>query len=472
MSGRILIVDKIATHRIMLRAALQGAHYDVEACSSLPEVEEILAGPATDVVLIDMSHDETTGLGLCKALKARADRGGPQIIALGSGRNGAARIAALRAGADDVLDRDDGISLLLARIRNVMRTRNAARELVPAGADDQGQGFAEAGEGFTGAGRVAVLTRRPDALPAVLTKVLDRHAGATSVLSSRDDLPGPAAGQTADLFIVDAADVTKGGAQASDLLRIIADLRSSGATHHASTLVMLPERERDLAALTLDLGANDQVTDDICADELAFRVRGLIRRKLRNDRQRDQLQFQLQEANFDPLTGLSNRRHAFRRLERMAEVSRSSGQSFAIMVLDIDHFKSINDTHGHATGDRVLAEVARRLRDNLRAVDLVARIGGEEFLVAMPDTPAENAHGAAERLRRIIEGEPFGLSAGPRNAEIRVTLSIGVVIGPSGTLPDQAGDTMITTLFERADRALYAAKTMGRNMVTVDHCAA
>lgn len=472
MSGRILIVDRIATNRIMLRATLQGAHYDVTPCSDMAEAELALRQTDHDIALIDITQDETAGLALCAAIKADHDLASVGVIALASGNDGAARIGALRAGADDVLNRNESVGLMLACIRNLLRVRNAAKSMFPHGGDDRAHGFAEAANGFAGAGRVAVVTARPAALPPVLGKVLDRHAGATTVLAPGQDLTDASRAPVADLFIIDAADISQGGPRATELLGMIANLRSSAPTHHAATLVMLPDSERELAALTLDMGANDQVSAQICADELAFRVRGLIRRKLREDRLRDHLQFQLQEANLDPLTGLSNRRHAQRRLERMVDAARLSGQDFAMMMLDIDHFKTINDAHGHDTGDRVLAEVAQRLRDNLRAVDLVARIGGEEFLVAMPDTPVDNAQGAAERLRRVIEDAPFGVAPGTKGEPLRVTMSIGVAIGPTQTPPGLSVDATIKALFKRADSALYAAKKAGRNTVTVDDFAA
>jgi two-component system, cell cycle response regulator len=226
-----------------------------------------------------------------------------------------------------------------------------------------------------------------------------------------------------------------------------------------------------MAAMVLDLGANDLVTERVGADELAHRVRALLARKSQSDRLRDTVRSGLQAAVTDQLTGLYNRRYALPHLAKMAERAQAKGRDFAVMVLDIDHFKRINDQHGHAIGDRVLAEVAQRLRDNLRAVDLIARIGGEEFLVAMPDTTAAQGQVAAERLRRMIEGAPFAAQIedgkGPC-PQIKVTLSIGVAVGG----PNSLGSEDVSMLFNRADAALYSAKSAGRNMVTVSQSAA
>ena len=160
----------------------------------------------------------------------------------------------------------------------------------------------------------------------------------------------------------------------------------------------------DTAAMALDLGANDILAEGFPSGELAIQVRTQLRRKADAARLRASVRDGLKLAVTDPLTGLYNRRYAMSHLGRIAEQAARSGRSFTVMVADIDRFKAINDTWGHAAGDSVLVQVARILPDNLRAVDLVARIGGEEFLVVMPDTEEAEARLAAERLRRVVAG--------------------------------------------------------------------
>ncbi len=166
----------------------------------------------------------------------------------------------------------------------------------------------------------------------------------------------------------------------------------------------------------------------------------------------------------DPLTGLHNRRYALPHLARIAERAQTAGRQFAVMVLDLDRFKSINDTWGHGAGDAVLIEVAERLKSNLRAVDLIARIGGEEFLIALPDTTLEAAQATAERLRRVVGDRPVPLPNG--NGSIPVTLSIGLALGA-----DPAAGS-VEDLIGLADRALLGSKADGRNQVKVGRSAA
>lgn len=167
----------------------------------------------------------------------------------------------------------------------------------------------------------------------------------------------------------------------------------------------------------------------------------------------------------DPLTGLYNRRYAEPHLLRIAQRAKETGRPFAVMVLDLDRFKNINDTYGHSAGDVVLKEIANRIKDNLRGVDMVARIGGEEFLVAMPDTQLDQARHAAERLCRIVDEMPVKIDSG--KTVIPVSMSIGVALGG---LHDDARS--VEHLVELADRALYAAKSDGRNQVTISLSAA
>ena len=158
----------------------------------------------------------------------------------------------------------------------------------------------------------------------------------------------------------------------------------------------------------------------------------------------------------DPLTGLQNRRSLFE-LGRV-EFSRAyrMNRPFCCMMLDIDHFKQVNDNYGHPIGDEVLQEFATRCKNSVRAVDLIGRYGGEELIILLPETDRETALHVAERLRFSIEEAPIKVSHG----EVRVTVSIGVAAKDEYT-------TDLETLIARADQAMYIAKHKGRNCVAM-----
>ncbi len=158
----------------------------------------------------------------------------------------------------------------------------------------------------------------------------------------------------------------------------------------------------------------------------------------------------------DALTGLANRRALFEQVEHEISRARRTGEVLSLCVLDLDNFKTINDVHGHAAGDQVLVDVAERLRGSVRDMDLVGRIGGEEFVLLLPSTEPDVALRAVERCRRLIEAEPVRLDNGETLA---VTASFGLV---SGQADERLG---LSQLIARADEALYAAKREGRNRV-------
>jgi two-component system cell cycle response regulator len=237
----------------------------------------------------------------------------------------------------------------------------------------------------------------------------------------------------------------------------MSDLRSRANTRHSGVIIMLPHGDSERAATALDLGANDISYEPFLAPELAVRIRTQLERKTRADRLRATLNDGLRLAVTDSLTGLYNRRYGMRHLERVARQCKDKGTDAAAIMIDVDHFKTVNDAFGHLVGDAILKEVAATLRMNLRGEDLVTRIGGEEFLAVLPDAGVEQAQVVAERLRSGIEN--LKLSNG-RGGTIGVTLSLGVAM-----LSASDHDTTLT--LQAVDRALYEAKAAGRNNVII-----
>ena len=166
----------------------------------------------------------------------------------------------------------------------------------------------------------------------------------------------------------------------------------------------------------------------------------------------------LQLALTDSLTGLYNRRYLSAHLEGQLQRAEASGKVLSLLMFDIDHFKEVNDTYGHAAGDDVLCELARRAEQNVRSFDTVARYGGEEFVVVMQDTEIEVAQTVAERLRIDLAATPYALKS--VDTEQSVTVSVGVAVVENGNYNAQ-------DLLERSDKALYEAKSLGRNRVVV-----
>jgi diguanylate cyclase (GGDEF)-like protein len=229
-------------------------------------------------------------------------------------------------------------------------------------------------------------------------------------------------------------------------------IRAEHATPYIYIMVLtgLTGRESRLGAL--EAGADDFLTKPVDADELAVRIE-IARRILGVQAELEQTNARLQDlASTDPLTGLANRRRLQAAME--AAMSRArSGSPCSVLALDVDHFKSYNDSFGHSAGDDVLRVVASILRSQVREADVVARTGGEEFVVLLPGVGADEATEIAEGLRMAIESHAW--------TERLVTASFGVATTRSAP---RAAD--ITELMDQTDRALYHSKRSGRNRVT------
>jgi two-component system cell cycle response regulator len=319
-------------------------------------------------------------------------------------------------------------------------------------------GLAEAPAAFEPQGTIALLASASSAGEALRDALAGQLRDRLVVLSRREALADFSVGHGLD-SLPEVFILQDDGRNPSGTLRLLSELKSHQATRHAAVCVVGPAGDGDEAAMAFDLGADDAVGPSVTAEELALRMRGLLRRKRHLDRRRARMQDGLRLAVRDPLTGLYNRRFAAPQLAAIAARSRDDGSPFAVMVMDLDRFKQVNDLYGHAAGDQVLVEVARRLTANLRETDVLARIGGEEFLAILPRSCMTTARRVAERLCQVIEDQPIRL---PSGEDLRVTVSIGVAV--AGATGDVA--FAVERLVEQADLALLESKGSGRNQVT------
>ncbi|MGI4764584.1 MAG: diguanylate cyclase, partial [Janthinobacterium lividum] len=243
-----------------------------------------------------------------------------------------------------------------------------------------------------------------------------------------------------------------------DSLRLCSQLRTMPSTRDLPILLLAEGEDRPRILRGLDLGVNDYLVRPVDRNELMARVRSQIRRKRYADRLRDMMQASLQMAVTDPLTGLHNRRYLESHLGSLIDAAADGHKPLSLMILDIDHFKAVNDTFGHDAGDEVLKGFATRIRTVIRGIDVFCRLGGEEFIIVMPDTPLDIAERVAERVRQAVGDVLFSIGTGDR--QIAVTVSIGLAERRHGRESD--------VILKRADRALYQSKASGRNCVSAD----
>jgi len=460
MAGEILIIDAVATNRIVLKVKLLGAQYRVRLCETLAEAKAEIDASLPDLILLDTAIGAKSVHAFCTALKSDEHASLIPVIATGGFAMPQDRVAALEAGADDVLSKPFDDHIMQARIRSLLRSRDARQELRMREGTRTALGFAEACREFTAPTQM-VVTSRDDTLAPDLGYLEKTLENVQVIASTTESITcGSLQNCPVDLFLLD---FRTGLSEDKILFRLLSELRSRSVTRHAGIMVLLPADARHAAAMALDLGASDIVYSTVDTDEIRHRCAVLIQAKHEADALRRTVESGLEAAITDPLTGLFNRRYAMPHLSRLSAESRKNGRQFAIMALDLDHFKSVNDTYGHSAGDEVLRQTAQRLKGNLRAVDLLARIGGEEFLVAIPNSDVFHAQKAAERLCQLIGGTPFFV--GPDRQEVRVTMSVGVYLSDgndTGTVVENHRE-----LVNAADVALYAAKNGGRNKVSL-----
>jgi len=364
------------------------------------------------------------------------------------------RLRGLEVGADDFLTKPVNDLALFARLRSLIRLKRTLDEWLLR-EEINGRLAALPGEAtMADADHIApgrILVVEDNALAAnKLAQVLHPLASALVPVKTNAEAFALAGQGGFDLVIISMA------LERNDPLRLVSQLRAMEQTRQLPVLLILDEGDYPRLAKGLDLGANDYVIRPVDRNELVARTRIQLKRKRLQDQLLDNYKRGLTLALTDGLTGLYNRRYLNAHLDTLFGRGGTAVKDVALLMFDIDRFKRVNDTYGHAAGDEVLIEVAKRALSNVRGFDLVARYGGEEFLVVMPESTVESAGAVADRLRRAIGEHLIELSGDP--GSLRVTVSIGVAVtGGEFTPPGQ--------LLKNADEALYAAKHAGRNKV-------
>lgn len=458
MPGRVLVVEDSATNRMLIRLRLAAAYYEVIEAADGERALELAHSEAPDMVLLDVMMPGIDGFEVCRRLKHDPATAHLPVVMLTALEGREERLRGLETGADDFLGKPFDDVALLSRVASLTRMKMMVDELALRG-EMAGLGPSEVAE-FAG------TLRFPDsrflvvgADLAAAQKLAEAATSGTGCLAdcrpAGSDAATLVAGVPPDAVLLDA---DLGGA---DPLRLGAQLRVRPETRQAAVLLVVPQGRAALAARALEIGFSDYVGSPVDPAELVARIRLQLRRKRYADRLRETVRDSMVQAVTDPLTGLNNRRYANTHLEALVDRCRDRGVDLTVMILDLDRFKSINDRHGHSAGDAVLREFARRLQANVRSVDLVARMGGEEFMVVMPDAGPRSAAEIAERVRTATAVTPFDVST---EGEVQaVTVSIGYAV----LRPRES----VFELIRRADAALYASKGAGRNRATLGDAA-
>ena len=455
MSARVLVVDDILPNVKLLEAKLSSEYYDVLTSTSGEEALRRVEHDSPDIVLLDVMMPGMDGFEVCRRIKGNPATAHIPVVMVTALTDSQDKVRGLEAGADDFLSKPMNDTALMARVRSLVRLKMTVDEwrirentATQFGMVDQ---TANVMNEPVGDAKVLVIEDQDfeaDKISATLARDNDNVTAVDSGIKAMELVSQ----QEFDLLIVSL------NLKREDGLRLCSHLRSNERTRGTPIIMIGTDEDMPRIAHGLEIGTHDYIMRPVDRNELLARCRTQIRRRRFQNRLKATYEVSLSMALTDTLTGLYNRRYLEVHMQKLLQKNYEAKKSLGVLYLDIDYFKKVNDTYGHGVGDEILRTFAYRLKDNLRSFDMVARLGGEEFVAILPDINDEMALFIAERLRRAIADKPIKCNA--PGGELAITTSIG---GAIIRVSDGPGPFDIQTILDRADKGLYEAKNGGRN---------
>ncbi len=453
MTAQILVVDDVPANIKVLEAKLTSEYYDVITAKDGYEAIAIAKKSKPDLILLDVMMPGIDGFETCKKLKEDAEIAHIPVVMVTALSEKSDRLKGLEAGADDFLTKPINDMALLARVKSLVRIKMLLDELRLRDKTNLQMGLEVVDNSLiSDISGTRILLVDDDQVQGkqIVSKLQELH----KIDWEQDPSAVVAKAKTGDYDIILMSTELVG----ADGLRIASQIKSMEETRNVPVLVMVDEDDSRLMLKALEMGINDYMTMPVDRNEMTARVRTQIRRKRYQEALKAQYQKSVSMAVTDGLTGLYNRHFLNNHLTNMVRQALGDGKHLSVMIMDMDHFKMVNDTYGHDVGDKVLKQLSQIILKTSRATDLVARFGGEEFVILMPETDDAAALNGANRMREAVESTPFIID--DAGGTIQKTISIGVAnIHPDGDSAD--------AIMKRADEALYGAKHGGRNQVKV-----
>jgi two-component system cell cycle response regulator len=448
MTATVLVVDDLEPNIKLLEAKLLAEYYTVFTANNGTTALEILAQNKIDIVLLDVMMPGMDGFETCRQIKANPETTHIPVVMVTALSDIEDRVKGLEAGADEFLTKPINDTALLVRVKSLARMKTVIDELKLRNKinAELGATVVELKDNFS---ESKILLFDDDVIQAKNVKEnLAEISQQVKILSNPTELDALGA-FIPDLVIISCQiDIV-------DPLRIAATLRSK-PNFKNSVLMMLAEEENiPMVIKAIELGINDYFIYPVDKSELKARVKTQLRRKQYQDDLRAELEESVDLSTKDGLTGVFNRRYFDIHIKQMVDKSKESKKPICMMMLDMDHFKDVNDTYGHPAGDAVLKTLTSVLKSSFRVTDLIARYGGEEFIVLLNNVELEVCTQIAEKTRALIDTTAFNI---PDHTEpLHKTTSIGVVAYHEGETVEE--------FLNRVDKALYEAKETGRNKV-------
>lgn len=447
--GRVLLVDDSEIVLEVIREKLEEDGLEVVALLSPTQALALTQSADRtahfDLVILDVMMPELDGLEVTRRLRSHPLTRDTPILLLTALDGSDDKVAGLTAGADDFLTKTSPDAEMLARVRSFvavgrMRTTLSVRQ-------DVLERLLEEPETQPEPARVVVLPAGSPLEPRLTLAVAGLPAGLPAVLQAVAQ-PVQVRGGAVDVLVTSYHH----SVEHPEGLRHLP--RDDGGP---SLVVMDPEDAQQRRIAAFANGAEDYIPFTTPVAEVTARLAAILRRRQRHQNMRNARDRALLAAITDPLTGLYTRGYFMRTLAVELQRARRYQHPVTVLMLDLDHFKRINDSHGHAAGDEALRQAARAIRESVRQTDVVARLGGEEMAVVLAETDLASATVSAERVRAAVQDAQV---CAPGGARICMTTSVGVAAFPVHA-------ATLDGLMEMADAAVYRAKHAGRNRVVV-----
>jgi two-component system, cell cycle response regulator len=398
MTARVLVVDDILANVRLLEAKLTAEYFEVVTAMNGLDALDAIQRTKPDIVLLDVMMPGIDGIEVCKRIKANPATQHIPVVMVTALDQPDDRVRGLEAGADDFLTKPVNDISLFCRIKSLVRLKMLTDELRIRSETTDSIGIvpkiniAQADR----PGHILLVDPKSSSASRIGAYLTEKHTvqhlgNPASVVEVASNATHPF-----ELIVISLDE------NIFDGLRLCSQLRSCEATRQTPILILVDADEQERLLRALDMGVNDYLTRPVDRQELLARVATQIRRWRYTAELRSSVKASIELAITDSLTGLYNRRYLESHLGHLIEHFVNRGKALSILAIDVDFFKAVNDTYGHDAGDKVLQELAVRIKENTRSIDLCCRTGGEEFVLVLPSTDIEAAERIAERLRKSV----------------------------------------------------------------------
>jgi two-component system cell cycle response regulator len=446
--SKILIIDDEPLNVKLLTAMIPPDQYDTASAYSGEEALKILTDFSPDLILLDIMMPGLNGYELTKILKSDTDRQNIPIVLVTAFGGSEYELKGLEAGADEFLNKPVNKTELLTRVKSLIQLRQYREQLksrtcsMNSATYGNDENNCSEDQGLNLPCILIVEDNRVDA--KLLQRYLHGEPYQIKLAADGEEAISRAQQERIDVILLDLLLPGKNG------FEVCSTLKEMEQTQNIQIVAITGLDDLHSKLKGIELGVDDYLNKPVNMHVLRTRIKSLVKKKALLDRLCNRYEMAVHSAITDKLTGLYNRRYFDYFIDLELKRSLRENSSLALLMIDVDNFKQINDTLGHLRGDEILGKLGIIIKENIRETDLAARYGGEEFSIVMSNTGLEEASQLAERIRKSVEINRFDVES------LSITVSIGIALHPKDA-------DCLQELLNRADSALYTAKRQGKN---------